>query len=138
MPIPCVHGLAADDCTICRTLARDRPDEPIAATSVDARQGATLLGRPGGSLAGRVDRLRSPTAVAAGDDHHRHRAWSLLLVVALLVAAGVAAWVLVGVVFTILHLLELVAVGVGAGWAGYRIGHYRGSRQHRRRGESAV
>jgi hypothetical protein len=51
-----------------------------------------------------------------------------VLVLMALLAIGAAAWILTGVVFTILRLLELVAVGAGAGWVGYKIGHFRGSR----------
>jgi hypothetical protein len=43
-----------------------------------------------------------------------------------LIAIGIAAWVVSGVVFALLHILELVAVAGVAGWAGYRIGRYRG------------
>lgn len=56
-----------------------------------------------------------------------------MLVVAALVALGAAAWILAGVVFTLLHLLELIAVGAGAGWVGYKVGHFRGSRSRRDR-----
>jgi hypothetical protein len=31
-----------------------------------------------------------------------------------------------GVVFSLLHVIELAAVALIAGWVGYRIGHYRG------------
>lgn len=48
-----------------------------------------------------------------------------------LVVLGLAAWALAGVVFGLLHVLELIAVGAAAGWAGYRIGRFRGSRQRR-------
>ena len=41
---------------------------------------------------------------------------------------GVAAWVVAGVVFALLHVLELVAVAAVAGWVGYRVGRFRGSR----------
>jgi hypothetical protein len=51
-----------------------------------------------------------------------------LLLVGLL-AIGVAAWVLVGVAFALLHLIELLAVAGVAGWAGYRLGNYRGRHQ---------
>jgi hypothetical protein len=46
-----------------------------------------------------------------------------------LLAVGAAIWILSGVVFTVLHLLELIAIAAGAGWVGYRIGHYKGSRR---------
>lgn len=50
-------------------------------------------------------------------------------VAAAVVVLGLAAWALAGVVFGLLHVLELIAVAAAAGWAGYRIGHFRGSRQ---------
>lgn len=52
-------------------------------------------------------------------------------VAAAVVVLGLAAWALAGVVFGLLHVLELIAVAAAAGWAGYRIGHFRGSRQRR-------
>ncbi len=48
-----------------------------------------------------------------------------------LVVLGLAAWALAGVVFGLLHVLELIAVAAAASWAGYRIGLFRGGRQHR-------
>jgi hypothetical protein len=51
-----------------------------------------------------------------------------MLSLMVLLAIGAAVWILVGVVFTVLHVLELVAVAAGAGWVGYRIGHFKGSR----------
>ena len=52
-----------------------------------------------------------------------------MLVLLVLLAVGAAVWILAGLVFTVLHLLELFAVAAGAGWVGYRIGHFRGSRR---------
>ncbi len=60
-----------------------------------------------------------------------HIGFHLVGVAAAVVVLGLAAWALAGVVFGLLHVLELVAVGAAAAWAGYRIGHVRGSRQHR-------
>jgi hypothetical protein len=53
----------------------------------------------------------------------------VVLIVAGLVAIGVAAWIVAGVVFALLHIIELLVVAGVAGWAGYRLGHYRGHRQ---------
>ena len=55
----------------------------------------------------------------------------LALVVAAVVVAGLIAWLVVGVVFAIFHVIELVIVAGAAGWAGYRLGHYRGRHQKR-------
>jgi hypothetical protein len=52
-------------------------------------------------------------------------------VVAAVAVLGVVVWFVYGVVFGILHLLELVLVGAAAGWAGYRLGYFRGSRHGR-------
>lgn len=77
---------------------------------------------PAAAPARQVPQSRSPrfTLHAAG-------------VVGAIVLIGVAAWVIAGVVFAILHVLELVAVGAVAGWVGYRVGHFRGSRDRRDR-----
>jgi hypothetical protein len=46
-----------------------------------------------------------------------------------LVVLVAAAWILAGILVGLLHAVELVLVAAAAGWAGYRIGHYRGRRQ---------
>jgi hypothetical protein len=46
-----------------------------------------------------------------------------------LIIAVIAAVALAGVVFTVLRILELVLVAAAAGWVGYHIGHFRGSRR---------
>lgn len=46
-----------------------------------------------------------------------------------LLAVGAAVWIVLGVAFAVLHLLEVVAVAAGAGWLGYALGHFRGSRR---------
>jgi hypothetical protein len=48
-----------------------------------------------------------------------------------IVVIGLVAWVVAGLVFAVLHVVELIAVGAMAGWGGYRLGFFRGS--HRRR-----
>lgn len=45
-----------------------------------------------------------------------------------IVVIGLIAWVVAGALFALLHLLEIVLVAAAAGWAGYRLGHYRGRR----------
>jgi hypothetical protein len=53
------------------------------------------------------------------------------LVLAAVVVIGLAVWVVAGFVLALLHVAELVLVAAVAGWAGYRLGRYRGSRQRR-------
>jgi hypothetical protein len=52
-------------------------------------------------------------------------------VVAAIAVIGLVAWAVAGIVWALLHVLELVAVATLAGWAGYRLGYFRGSHQHR-------
>lgn len=111
----CIHGFAPDGCLICRTLSTGE-----GRTTQLAEQSPY---RPLPSPA-RPDAVRAQ----APRGHRRSFAGSLVLVLAALVAAGAAAWILVGLVFTVLHVLELVAVGAGCGWVGYKIGHFRGAR----------
>lgn len=118
----CVHGFARDGCLICRTLATE-------STTTQA-----LEQRP------RRDDRQAPDRPevlaprhAAGVRHRRSLAGSLVFVVAALLAVGAAIWILVGVVFTVLHILELIVVGLGCGWVGYKIGHFRGSRHRQPR-----
>jgi hypothetical protein len=79
-----------------------------------------------------LDRPDVPVVVhaqpAAPVRRHRSPAGSVVLVVAALLAVGAAVWILSAVVFTILHVIELIIVGAGCGWVGYKIGHFRGAR----------
>lgn len=52
-------------------------------------------------------------------------------VVVAIAVIGLVAWAVAGIVFAVLHVLELAAVALAAGWAGYRLGHYRGGRPRR-------
>jgi hypothetical protein len=40
----------------------------------------------------------------------------------------VGAWFVLGLFLAVVHIIELLAVAIAAGWAGYRIGLYRGRR----------
>lgn len=53
------------------------------------------------------------------------------MVAGAIVVIGLVAWAVAGVVFAILHVLELIVVAGAAGWGGYRLGHYRGSHPRR-------
>lgn len=114
----CQHGLPASECLICPTLART----------------ATATAGPG--VVTSKGRRSKVTPTASGLPVERpgtHRSVGLHVagVVAVLAVIGVVAWIVAGVVFALLHILELVAVAGVAAWAGYRIGHFRGSRQRR-------
>jgi hypothetical protein len=122
---PCPHGLAPSECLICRTLAGS-PSVPLGTTAPKA--GPPTGPQKGGGPVQRPDVVYPPGAAP-------RRAGSLGLHIGLIVAAviviGLAVWAVVGFALAILHVLELVLVAAVAGWAGYRIGKYRGSRRSR-------
>ncbi len=130
MPGTCIHGFAPAECLICRTLGTP-PRSPATAEAPENRR-QHLVGQPlatgSPSAPARPDRVHaaSPSGVPR---RHRSPAGSLAVVVMALLAVGAAVWLLLGVAFAVLHVLELVAVAAGAGWVGYRIGHFRGSRR---------
>ena len=79
--------------------------------------------------------LICPTLPAhmSGGATTRHRRPGVHVVAAITAIAviGLVAWAVAGVVWALLHVLELIAVATLAGWAGYRLGHFRGSHQRR-------
>ena len=112
----CIHGFAPDGCLICRTLATGEGRTTQLADQPPPYRSLPSPARPD------AVRLQPPSR------HRRSFAGSVVLILAALLAVGAAAWILVGLVFTVLHVLELIAVGAGCGWVGYKIGHFRGAR----------
>ena len=55
----------------------------------------------------------------------------LALMVAGIAIIGIIAWLVAGAVFAIFHVIELFVVAALAGWAGYRVGRFRGRRMPR-------
>lgn len=132
MSSPCIHGFDPAACLICRTLTPEaQPATAAAAPGGRRHRQAGPTGSPA-SLSGpaRPDQVYPPPS--PGSPAPRST-WtrSLLLVLIALLALGAAVWILVGVVFTVLRLFELIIVAAGAGWVGYKIGHFRGSRHPR-------
>ena|SRR5947209_7648428 len=107
----CPHGITQSECLICRTLAPTAPGQPASNRDVSPAYPVT-------SPRNRPARRGSFGLQVAG-------------AVAAIALIAVAAWLVVGAAFAILHILEYVLVAVAAGWAGYRIGHFRGSRRPR-------
>jgi membrane protein required for beta-lactamase induction len=66
-----------------------------------------------------------------GQHHHRSPTLTAVAVVAALGVTALVAWVVAGLIFSVLHVLEIILVGIAAAWAGYRVGHWRGSRHPR-------
>lgn len=79
-------------------------------------------------------RSQRPSTAAGGDVRPRshHLGLRVLGTLVALAVIAFAVFALVGVVFSILHILELVAVGLAATWVGYHVGYFRGSRNPRR------
>ena len=126
MATTCSHGFSTDACLICRTLGTTQTATADPAHMI-ARGGSSPSSGPAPA---RPDAVY-PLATVPGRKGH----WGTIVLVLMgLLAVGAAAWILAGIVLTALHVLELVAIAAGAGWVGYRIGHFRGSRhprQHR-------
>jgi hypothetical protein len=130
MATSCSHGFAPEACLICRTLGGKDSDVAVSTS-------ASNLGRARESRRVPESTPARPDVVFVPQESDRGRpgghGGTLLLILMALLAIGAAAWILAGVVFTILHVLELVAVAAGTGWVGYKIGHFRGSRHPHRR-----
>lgn len=127
----CAHGLPAADCLICRTLGTG-PPAPAGPTgqAVGTRHRSRWRGGdPSDTQAGGAPAVH-PDAVYPTGTNPRSGAGrggvSLVGVIVALIAIGAVIWVVSGVVFSLLHVIELAAVALIAGWVGYRIGHYRG------------
>lgn len=119
----CPHGFAPADCLICEALGRAKQS-----TATKTRPAAGR--RKGAAAPGRV----APSEVLAPGDRggrgRRSAGGSLALVAIGVVVAIIAVIGLAGLVFSLLHILGLVLGALIAGWIGYQIGHFRGSRGH--------
>lgn len=102
MTATCRHGLAQGSCEICRVLGGGsaEPARPEGQRAPLWRSG----GRGGG-----------PLRVGAG---------AVLVVVALVVVLQLMA-----AVWAVVHVLQLVAVALVAGWIGWRVGLVQGRRR---------
>lgn len=112
----CLHGYEQGHCLICEALATTTVD-------TDDRGGSHRSWLPGGRLPGRPP---ATTATGLVAERHHHPLATLALVAVVLMAAVLAGWVLLGAVYAILRILEIVAVAFAAGWVGYRVGHWQG------------
>ncbi|MDA8044288.1 MAG: hypothetical protein M0Z30_03480 [Actinomycetota bacterium] len=129
MPGSCIHGFVPAECLICRTLGADARPGVVAEVPPVRSGGPDPRTQLSGAAPARPDRIYD--SAAAPRRRRRSLGGSALMAVVALLAVGAAIWILAGVVFTVLHLLELIVVAAGAGWVGYRIGHFRGSRRPR-------
>jgi uncharacterized membrane protein len=111
----CIHGFAPGQCLICQTLqGGGRPVKEAA--PAQSRPAATPRPTP----------VRPDAVLTRSRAPKRSLGWRAIGVVAILaVVLLVGIWA-VHLAFAALHILELVAIAVVAGWLGYRVGLYRG------------
>jgi hypothetical protein len=119
----CPHGYAPGECLICATLS---PQTQVPQTRARRSPFPTVSGPVGGGAV-RPDAVFRPDVTGRPIRAGGHR---LLVLIAGLLALGAAVWLLSGLAFALLHVLELLVVAGGAGWVGYRLGHWRGRHQH--------
>ncbi len=131
MSAVCPHGYDPSTCLICQTLgtqpaATAAPPPQVANKGRRGRRRDTVTSAPPANVRPDVVyRAGTPERHGTGLGAH------VALLVAALVVIGLVAWVVAGAVFAILHILELIVIAGLAGWAGYRLGHYRGRRAGR-------
>jgi hypothetical protein len=51
------------------------------------------------------------------------------MLLAAIAVIGLVTWIVAGAVFAMLHVIEIIVIAGVAGWAGYRLGHYRGRKR---------
>jgi hypothetical protein len=142
----CLHGFPPDDCLICRTLAgggSGPADEPAPARRGRRERTAAAPRRPDPASAdpalgiaadpptARPDAVYPPGSTPGRGRAPRNPSAHLMAVILGLVVIALLAWMVAGVVFAVFHVIELALVAVAAGWAGYRLGYFRGSRARR-------
>jgi hypothetical protein len=131
MTATCPHGFPAAECLICRTLQ----SPPQSKVETRPSGSGLVVGDPlAGAASVEPVRPVTPDQVYAPGNHQgrpRSLGLHLTLLVVGVAVIGLVAWVVAGAVFALLHIIELVLVAGVAGWAGYRLGHYRGRRHPR-------
>ncbi len=115
----CIHGFQPGQCLICQTLASGQEQTRKASRPSRAERRAAAEG-PARSAAGPVEVVDPPRPRGGSTSTH------ILVAVIMVVLAVIAFWVVAGVVFALLRLLEIVIVAAVAGVLGYRLGRIRG------------
>ena len=110
----CAHGLDAATCLICSTLA--------AGTTT-----STPITAPSAVPGGRVEVVRPGKAAHA----HRPRTLGLVGWMVALIAVALLGWWVLGLIWAVLRIVELVAVGIVCGYGGYKVGVISGRHQAR-------
>ena len=117
----CIHGFAPGTCLICQTLQ--------GGASTATKEGS---GRDRPKRGRRPDPAPAPVPVRpdAVVAREQRRGPGLgvrllgLLVLAVVVIVGV--WIIAGLVLAVLHVVELIAAALVAGWIGWSLGVHHG------------
>jgi hypothetical protein len=122
--VACIHGNDPSTCSVCQTLA---DIDALTGTSgqgkgTGGRSRTRRADRGGGDRAGRVDIITGRGQPATRRSFGTHVA----IFVVVLVLAAASVWIVSGIVFAFIRLLEIIVVAGVAGTLGYRLGHYRG------------
>jgi hypothetical protein len=130
MATACIHGFAPGTCLICQTLdaAPDAADKKRTAT---ARQSSVALNPV---PAPRPSRLRSGPRVVPKEAPRTSASavFKLAGLAVAVIAVIVVAWTVLHIVFAVLHILELIGVGLVCGYLGWVAGVHHGHRTARR------
>ena len=119
----CIHGFAPGTCLICQTLQGGAST----ATKEDTGRDRHKRGRQPDPapvpvpVAVRPDGVRPPDQRRSGGLGIR-----LFGVLVLAIVAIVGVWIIVGLVLAVLHIVELIAAALVAGWIGWMLGVHHG------------
>ena len=102
----CPHGFPAAECMICRTLGPARAVRP--------------------------DAVIAPAGQTQPERRSRRVGLSAFGVLVLVVLALFGVWFVWHLVWAVIHIVELIAVGVACGWVGWKLGVGHGRRIERR------
>lgn len=126
----CAHGFPDDQCLICHTLGAGTTK---AKPSKKAKPAKLAKSAPSTDMLLEAPAAPLPATRASANQQLRRASGAKNLFWALLAVAlvGGVAWLFFGSVFhLVLHIAELVAVALVAGWAGYEVGRARGRKGH--------
>lgn len=126
----CIHGFPAGQCLICQTLQKgdDGGGAKAGRRSRTATKPSPAQIQPGRPQTVRPDAVVRP-APADGGGSLGLKLAGVAIIVVLVVLAGV--WI-ASLVWSVLHLIQLIAAALVAAWLGYQVGLFRGKRMGRR------
>jgi hypothetical protein len=121
---------------ICRTLGVSGAGPAPAARTErghKARRGTAVAEVPSAAFspeqaAGAPGLAQVSNVGGAQPGRSRGHGRGLLALVGLIVVGGLCLWAFTGIFSLAFHVGEFVAVALLAGWAGYRVGHFKGRR----------